>query len=1015
MNNLYTPNKVFLPLAQLLPDGCPLIVDITRFSIVGDRAGIAAQRGVHSSIYGSDPAIQTIGTWPDEAWDPQHPDVGAKYGVRWIRMQDLHHSAAGTEPIAAVALVGDHLIVSITLSSTTRHIVREDGEDENGYTRLMLAILNHYRSLTKVRWADDVTRAGRDAADWAQLKAKAKVRDVRLVLGGREYDLKNSGDELALGALGLVASNDDPLRRHKLTGKRLLKYRTGGAALSERQMPHGWRLQRDRHGRPVREGDKGLLPEGQPERVEALACLYRMAAEGAPWHALGAQLIELEQRGKIERRSHIDPGATYAAMAGNPQATYDAAKNIFVRSNFVPATAPATEDIDRYEAGEDPRDLFDADTLQFLAKVELIRTGQYHRRLKNDIRGRGLVLDGVPASYADDADEYGHFDVLSAPWPWPVDPRTGVPIIRFGITDEQCRKVGARLLRELRSPSRPTGGRAHLDGQRRVLQRFENWTLPSDHPDARYADEATEFGVEARQNNSGRENFIILFRRESVGQCKGQTNWHWVGAGERRPDHIAGTGNLAELTASVAVALDSAVEAALDPKRLATAQLVVAASASVDRRPALRARVARAEQTASAAADDAAALRIQAGRRAAAGDLAGADRYDALAEDQDRAAASARSEAAGLLEEIDGLQEAAAAATKDPVDANVTVAAYLVVGLERAARSNGRAARELGRLADKVFRDWTFTVRGDEIHWHACAALPLRDGGDAVVPLSGVIRNVRSRAGKALATPDIVARYVFQEGRSLDDVAHVLEVSRKRLLTGRVMPWMVGHGVTSRGAKNALVDHPVQAVRQVVHTVITADADAIAALPWPRNWVDLVAATYLDPTLRWGDAACPDDVRWVQQLVATLNRAGGQVRSVSVLDAALAMGVSEDAIRALARPVQRSEGFSRPQYLRYLPGSHKARVQLIPCPHGCRRASAAAVVLLPEVAASGFGVLCTTCRRAPSSEAGWAQVAFPASYLEPVTGTGRGGSLREEAQTRAVPCAIPLNITSDGA
>lgn len=1009
MNHLYTPNKVYLPLARLLPDGCPVTLDVTRFSIVGDRAGIAAQRGVHHSIYGSDPAIQTISAWPDEAWDPQHPEVGAKHGIRWIRMQDLHHNATGTEPIAAIVLVGDHLVVSITLSSTTRHIRRDDGEDENGYTRLLLSLLGTYSSLTRVRWADDVTRAGRDAADWAQLKAKARVRDIRMVLGGREYDLKNPADELALGALGLVASNDDPLRRHKLTGKRLLKYRTGGAALSEKQMPHGWRLQRDEHGRPVREGDKGLLPEGQPERAEALACLYRMAAEGAPWHAIGAQLIELEQAGKIERRSHIDPGATYAAMAGNPQATYDAAKSIFVRSNFAPGAAPTPEDIDRYEAGEDPRALFDADTLQFIAKPELVRTGRYHRRLKNDIRGRGLVLDGVPATYADEKDEYGWFDVLSAPWPWPVDPQTGTPIPRFGLSDETCRRVGARLLRELRSPSRPTGGRAHQDGQRRVLQRFENWTREPGHPDARYTDEATELGVEARQNNSGRENFIVLFRRQSVGQCKGQTSWHWVGAGEHRPDHIAGTGNLAELTASVAVSLNTAVEKALDPQTLAPAELVQASIASIDRRPALRARVKAAEAAAQTASEDADALRIQSGRRAAARDFAGADKYDAMAATHDENAEKALLEAAELTRQIDALSGAEVSDREATADANVTVAAYLVVGLERAARTNGRGTRQLGLLADRVFRDWVFSVRGDEMHWEAAAALPLRDGGEAVVRLDGVIRNVRSRPGKALATPDIVARYVFDEGRSLDDVAQVLEVSRKRLLTARVMPWLVQHGVTSRGAKNALVDHPVQAVRQVLHTVITADGDVMESLPWPRRWVDLVVATYLDPTLRWGDAACPDDVRWVQQLVATLSQTG-QPRSIRVLDAALAMGVSEDAVRALVRPVQRSEGFSRPQYLRYVPGSQKSRVQLIPCPHGCRRASAAAVVLLPEVAASGFGVLCGTCRRAPSIEAGWAQVAFPAAYLEPVTGTGRGGSLREEAQTTAVERPKPLRV-----
>lgn len=1011
MNNLYTPNKVYLPLARLLPEGRPDTGDITRFSIVGDRAGIAASRGVYCSIYGSDAAIRTIGTWPDEAWDPQHPEIGARHGIRWIRMQDLHHNATGTEPIAAVALVGAHLIVSITLSSTTRHIVREDGEDENGYTRLMLAILNHYPSLTRVRWADDVTRAGRDAADWAQLKTKCKVRNVRIVLGGREYDLKNSGDELALGALGLVASNDDPLRRHKLTGKRLLKYRTGGAALSEKQMPHGWRLQRDEHGRPVREGDKGLLPEGQPERVEALACLYRMAAEGAPWHVIGAQLIDLEQAGKIERRSHIDPGATYAAMAGNPQATYDAAKNIFVRSNFAPGTAPTPEDINRYEAGEDPRILFDADTLQFIAKPELVRTGRYHRRLKNDIRGRGLVLDGVPATYADEQDEYGWFDVLSAPWPWPVDPKTGTPIPLFGLSDETCRKVGARLLRELRSPSRPTGGRAHQDGQRRVLQRFENWTREPGHPDARYTDEATELGVEARQNNSGRENFIVMFRRQSVGRCKGQTSWHWVGSGERRPDHIAGTGNLAELTASVAVSLDAAVEQVLDPATLATAELVRASNASIDRRPALRARVQAAKAAAQKASDDADALRIQSGRRAAARDFPGADRYDAMAATQDEEAEKALLVAADLTRQIDALSEAELSESQDTAEANVTIAAYLVVGLERAARTNGRGTRQLGLLADRVFRDWAFSVRGDEMHWQAAAALPLRDGGEAVVRLEGVIRNVRSRPGKALATPNIVARYVFDEGRSLDDVAQVLEVSRRRLLTARVMPWLVQHGVTSRGAKNALVDHPVHAVRQVVHTLVADDADTAESLPWPKRWVDLLASTYLNPALEWGDAACPDDVRWVQQLVATLDQGGAHTRGLSVVEAALAMGVTEDAVRQLVRPLQRSAGFTRPKYLRYVPGSGRSRVQLIPCPHGCRRAWANCVALLPEVAASGFGVLCASCRRAPNGEhADWFRVAFPTAYLQPFTGTGAGGSLRDEAKTFAVGAAVPLRL-----
>lgn len=1011
MNSLYTPQKVHRPLALLLPAGSPHTGDLTRFSLVGDRAGIAGQRAAHHSIYGNDPAIQTIASWPDEAWDPDHPDVGAQYGVRWIRMEDLHHTATGAEPVAAVALVNGHLVVSITLSSTTRHIIREDGEDENGYTRLILAIINHYPTLTRLRWADDVTRAGRDAADWALLKNKCKMRDVRMVLGGQEYDLKLPADEIALGALGLVGTNDDPMRRRKLTGKRLLKYRAGGAAIAESQMPHGWCHQRDQYGRAVREGDRGLVPHAQGDRAEALGTLYEMTASGAPWHRIGTKLVELEAQGKIERRSHVDPGSRYADTVTNPQATYDAAKSIFVRSNFTPPVPPDASLIERYEAGEDPAELFDPDTRLFLAKVELMRTGRYYRRLRNDIRGRGVVLDGVPAVYADEHDEYGWFDVLAQPWPWPAHPETGIPVERFGIPDAICRRVGARLLRELRSPAATTGGRAHATDERRILQNFANWTRVPGHPAARYADEPTEFGVEARQNNSGRENFIVLFRRKSVSDCKGRTGWHWLGVDERRPDHIAATGNLAELAASVAHALDNAVEALLEVHAIAAVDVVLPSDTGADRRPAVRARAARSRQSALDARDDAKALRLQSGRRAAAGDFAGADRYDDLAADKDREAAVAEARAEQLDQELAGLDQAALFGAPSTVEAEVSVAAYLVAGLERAAHTNGRGPRPLGLLADRTLRGWAFRPCGDELHWEATAALPLRDGGEALVPLHGVIRNVRSRPGKALAAPRMVARYVFQEGRDLDAVASVLEVGRKRLLTARVMPWLVAHGVTARGAKNALVDHPIHAVRRVVHAAVTTGTPAVTeSLPWPRPWVDLVTAIYLDPHLDWGDAACPDDVRGIHQLAATLDTPQGHRRGLTVTEAALAVGMSEDAIRELVKPRRRSAGFTRPQYLRYLPGSHKTRVQLIPCPHGCRRGWASRVALLPEVAASGYGVLCPTCRRAPSTaDAIWAATAFLPAYLEPVTGRGGApGSLRTESQT--TPCAAQMAL-----
>lgn len=1009
LSGLYTARRVYQVLAKVLPQGEPTVGDVVRYSEVGGLEGVAAQRASHFSVY-PDSAMQVMAGWPQEAWDPDQPDRGEEYGIRWIRMRDLHHNAVGDEVVAGVVLLDGHLLLNITLSSTLRHIPREDGEDENAYTCLVLAVLNHYTSLQQARWADDPTRAGRDGLGWAVTRDKCQARGVKMVLGGRIYDLNRPEDSFALGALGLTGNQDDPLRRRKLTGKRLSKYRAGGAAIAEDQLPLGWTLKRDQFGRAVREGDRGLLPVAQYERVEALQKLYAMAADGRPWAALARELIALEADGKIARRSHVDPGATYAATAGSLQAGYDAAKSIFVRSNWTPASPPAPELIDRYEHGEDPEGLFDADTVVFLGKVELVRTGRYHRRLRNDIRGRGVVVDGVKVTYRDDVDEYGHYDLRSAPWPWPTDPETGAELPRFGISDEDCRRVGARLLRELRAPRRRTGGQAHQGKDRRVLQIANSWVTEAGAPCSVYPDEPTEWGAQARQNNSGRENFILITRRQSAGDRPdgkpGRRGWSQLGDEEGLAAHTAATGNLAELIASVAVALDSGVQRLLDPDRLAPVASATLPT-SQDRLPGLRAKLAGKQTRLGEVVQEAEGLRVQAGRMALAQDFDGADRYEKQAKKKDADAADLEASISEVKDEIEQLEHDSSRDGQVSAPANLSVAAYLVAGLERAACGNGRGPLDLGTLADTVFTDWRLEPQGHLLAWATTARLPLREGGTLDLPLTGQISNVRVRTGKQAPQRDLVARYVLGEGQSLDTVATWFTMTRRSLLVHQLMPWLVEQGVTARGAKCALVDHPVQAVRAVVFAQLTGKADELAA--WPQAWVDLLTQTYRNPALNWGDAACPDDLGWVHRLLATLDTPHAHRRGLPVTGAALALGVTERDIRELVQPQRRTTGFTRPQFLRYLPGSQRSRIQLIPCPHGCRRSWANHAALFPEVAASGYAVLCATCRRAPNTvESRWARIAFPMAYRTPYTGTGRGGSLREQAQTHRLTQVIPL-------
>ncbi|PWN04262.1 hypothetical protein DJ010_00995 [Nocardioides silvaticus] len=924
----YTDRKVYNPLATKFGNGSPVSGHAARFSVVGNAGGIAGQRAAHFSIYSDNPDIAKISAFPDTAWDPAQPDVGAQYGITWITMADLHHDAAGHEPIAAVVCVGDVVFLNITLSSTLKHIVRPDGEDLNGVTVLIMSLLNHFPSLREVCWADDVTRAGRDRADWSQITNKCKIRDVTMVFGGQRYDQSIPGDELALGALGLVGGSDDPNRRRRMTGKRLMKYKLGGAALAERQMPYGWGHKKDKHGRTVEEGDRGIVPEAQRQMAPVIEAIYRAHANGESYQDITARLIAFEAEGLIVRRDHTDLDNTFARAVDDDGASYGAAKSFFTRSDSNPRVIPSDLDIARYLEGEDPADVFDPDVRFFIAKVELVRTSRYYRRLNNDIRGRNIVLDGISATYRDDLDEYGYFDVLSASWGWPTDDK-GNEILRFGVPDRVCREVAARLLRELRAPKAPTGGQAHHTPTRRALQGFSSWFVAPGELGSKYDDEPTQWGVQARMNLSGRANCILLFRRESAatGTRTGR-GWTYFGPGESRPDHIAATFPLTELAASVACRLDHAVRNLLDPTTIAPLTAAQRRGDDPDPTTTWRHQIALKAGAKEPLEREITGHRTMAALSAAAGDEEEAKAYAAQVTEVKTKVAALDAEITRLKAKIRKHQ--AGSATARPDHADISVAAHLVAGLEAAARNNGESPSKFGTLCDETFIDWRFHVDGEDVVWACTALLPLASGGHAQLPLTGRIRNVRTRTGRNLANTDTVVRYLFEEGRELTATADLLQVTRATLLKKRVMPWLVTNGITSRGAKCALVDHPISEVRQELHRWVTRGSDDTSSPT--SNYIGRLRATYADPNLSWGDAAVPDDTVWVSDAIKMLTAdRTTREHGLPVLDVALALGKTEAEIRELVKPQKRAAGFTRPVYLAYANES-KTHVKAVPCP-----------------------------------------------------------------------------------
>jgi hypothetical protein len=980
----FNDRKVYLPLAAKLEavgiGGC-LRCHIDRYS-TGEEGGISSQVGRSTRLHERDPDVQTYLSISDDAFDPARTDLASQHGIVHVSLSDIHPSVRTDEYVGAVVRCGRTLFLRLSTSSTKRQIQRPDGPDENAYTLLVMALLNTGAgTLTELRWSDDTRRAGRDGANWANITARAAELDVKLTFGAKTHDPRE--EHLLLSLLGGMNQVDDVTRIKSLTGGRVHKLLTSACPISERQLPHGIRHRRRPDGRVLidkatRFAEADL--DAHPHIVEAL----RRHAAGTPYVDIG---IEVLARHRVPRRGqNVPPGATYADLVHNRAALSDAAQTFFVNSN---RTAAGLEHL-------------------YLGKLAVWETGRYPYRLRNNLRQRGIPVGGLVPSYDGPDDVTGYFD-LDLDW--------GTPLTGFRDDAERAEIIGKcrqRLLDERRAP-RKTAGRESAAGDTRALGGpFDRWAA-DDPQDQRWPGDTTEYGVTTRTHNSGKNTFILVHypsssSRDATGRPVGLMRF-----ANQPGRHVAGTWASDAYCASVALRIERLVEEGLlDPGAVAPMVVLPAPDRPRTDRERKRARLAAERDGARAKAEelrkDADGFERKSARKEREGDLADADRYEQLAR-ADRAAADAEdARAQQLQDELDRL-DALPATPNDVVDADISVLAYLQSGLRRAARNNGRGSHQLADAAARFIRKRRFRVRGDRIRWSCELALPLTDGGEAIVELAGDIENIRERTGKELARSELIARDVLADGRSLDEVAAQQGVTRKTLLTQRLMPWLVEHGVTSRGAKNALVDHPLPMVQRVIHARLTGHTDA-AALAWGAPIADWLETTYRDAALHWGDAACPDDTTWIARAVATVTQ-DTQTRKhgVPVLDLALALGVSEGQVRELVKPQKRSGGFTRPRYLTYADKA-RTKVKAIGCPHPpCRgRRHADHVVLLPEVAASGYGVICSRCRRAPVESDAWAKRQFPREYLQHWTGRGTGDGLRAAAQT--IPAAPPVPLAA---
>jgi hypothetical protein len=985
-HTLFDPiTKVYEGLGRKLPIGLPIVVHIDRYSAI-EEGGIASQvgRSTRALVAGRDPDVVAYLTIPAEAWTSDRTDLHARYGIAWLRLKDIHPAAVGTEDMGGIVLIGRTLFCRLTTGSTAQQIVRRDGDDENCLTVFVLAMAAHYgASIKRFRWTDDARRAGRDSANWSAIVRRCRERGIGIEFGGKLYDAAT--DHILLSLLGSMAQQDDVTRRMSLGGGRLEHLLAGGAGMAEQQMPYGYAHQRHGDGRRVR-NEHGYVPMADASMLEVVRTAWTMLSTGEDYAAIGRYLGDLA----VHRRgTAVPPGSTFADLLGRPGEIGDSAKSFFVN---------------RARSAHTEQELY-------LGKLTLMTTGTWPYRVANDIAQRDVKVAGLVPTYRDEHDPRGWFD-LSLAWGWPKDPATGLDIVRWGLSTEQLQACRERLVGELRAPrTKPAPG--HNLATDRALSDFGIWVAQ----DGRYAGEATEYGVGPRQLNSGRNNTIVMHRRVSEGLAPNGKPRGWQN--QNRSSGVAWTFNLDELCGDLAQRINKLVEdGLLNPAAVMPASVIRAPGGAGEQRERraqqLTARLTSAQDRHDDLVAETIGLRTAAGKFAAKDDDDKFAEYDLLADAKAQEAQTVRQEIAQMTARLQAVQTEPEPAQDEQDEVDLSLAAYLVAGLHRAASANGRGPSRLRLTTAASLTQWTFTqVAPAVLAYGVTLALPLRDGGHTQHQLCGQVRDVRGSIGRTAATADLVAAAILRDGRAVGEVATSIgKTTRAQLFMRHLMPWLRDHGVTSRGAKCAIADHPFNWVKAVVYAAAAGTHDP-SLDAWPQPIRELIAEVYTDPDLAWGDSAVADDLKSMHQLVATLALGHVRAHGLAITEAAMLLGISDNELRRKVVPAGRTAGFARPQYLDYTPGSAKQRVQAIVCPHGRCRGLCDVVVLLPEVARSGYGVICSTCRRAPNTaEARWSRLAFPDDYTQPFTGpTGTTGSLRLAGQTYPAATVHPFQVT----
>lgn len=997
------------------------MVSVDRFSLTGTKGaeGIVGQARLTGDLFRDHPPTKVYASLPSELFEDAKSEPGrlareaAALGLhaRWVRRCDLWPTERSEAIVAALIAIDDTLFIRVESSGAKREIANFAGTDWNSYALLVWVLTQHLDGPTVTRWSDDVERTGRDVFSVEQIIEAHKERGKTLQFGDRKADPQDPNDRTLLALLSTLGQADNERRAVKMAGHHVAQLERGGVPLSEAQLPHGVFHLREtvRHGLVERQQvvrrDGMVQPYFDPRYREVIETAVRMHADGDPYVTIGLKLAELG----VERRGQKTPDQPTFADILEAETLSQAARRVRLAEATKAFFTVATHEDGDWISDPDHPAFDQRQARLYTGKLELWRYGSYPTKVEvNQLTGRGRTVKGRQLIYNNDHVTTGW---LLTEGRWFVDDH-GNGTLPIELPEDVWEASKRRLLTE-RGQRSKTGGAAHVRACQRLFS-FEDWfdgDVDLQDPDT--LAQGYQYTLTARDTH-GRKNFILR-RREAAAATRTTKKRRlrprgWVN-GEGTHLSTINSGELARwlghetLLATVEV-LDDLVPLSLSTPssslpdhddghaRLLAERTCTAAEledaedelvgAEMERNRA-EGRLQRATEEERAALDESCAR-----ARSTVDEATG--KRDRLRQ----GLATLDQRLAGDMEGTDSSAPSAASETPDPAEpVDVADLAWWVAGLLR--RPDGMGSEHLAAVTQERTTSWRFTPDPDTGGVLVSCTLrwPLQDGHEFVRHLTGLIDDLKSRAGRSKGA---AAWAVGVQGQDLDTYIQATPRSSRRQTVIDVLAWLRDRGIPRDTARQTLVDHPFAAARRCVFGDCAGTRPAVP--DQLQAWSDHMVATYRDPECPASrSAAIRHDLAAAHQLMAGLAE----------------LGLTGDAVTSRLTALREASlsGAGLGQLLRAFRwlDADGTTLRALACPHqDCEARWATVLVPLPEVVVTGYGVLCPDCRRVPHPD--FADLRFPTEYVTTrLTRTDGDASLHAQRQTVTMSEVSPAALT----